>query len=189
MHQECTLYHLPQYSHFTSPLGDTSWFSMPPEQCGHLYFFELPVRRICCPIFEMVSAGLWADLENATPNPKAINANPISDAKIRKNNGGEPKVLKGVLHMEMMMVKPIIPNMAKITRKKMGKPDFIPFGPYRIKTKKTRSPDALFQECCSLLSRSKTTQTRHTRPEALQDIDHPVLFHPTFWGIGERHRR
>lgn len=66
-------------------------------------------------------------LENATPNPKAINANPINEAKIRKKIGGEPKELKGVVHIDMSVVSPIMPKMPNTMRKKMGKPGVMLF--------------------------------------------------------------
>ncbi|MDA0751918.1 MAG: hypothetical protein O2964_14520 [Verrucomicrobia bacterium] len=63
------------------------------------------------------------DFENATPNPKAMKARPMSEAKIRKNSGGDPNSLNGALHIEMITVKPITPKIPKMKRKKMGKPD------------------------------------------------------------------
>jgi len=49
-----------------------------------------------------------------------MKARPISEAKIRKNSGGDPNSLKGALHIEMITVKPITPKIPKMKRKKNG---------------------------------------------------------------------
>lgn len=95
---------------------------MPPAQWGHSYCLILFLARECFPRLDKDMPGYFEDFENATPNPKAMNANPMRDAKIRKNNGGDPKLLKGVVHIEINVTSPMTPKMANMIRKNRGKP-------------------------------------------------------------------